>query len=206
MMSHSASPARHGDAVAPQRYHPILVVLHWFLAAFIVLDLILGTFVLKAIPNTSPQKLEALRAHMTGGLVILGLMGVRLLIRLYSAKPASANTGHPRLERLAALSHGTLYLLVFAMAASGLATALITDLPRIVFGGAAIALPDSFAAFPTRIAHGVIAKALIGLIGLHVAAALYHPFVRRDGLLRRMWFGRRSAAPRAEARTQVRTS
>ena len=43
----------------PSRYHPALVALHWFLAGFIVLALALGMFVLKAIPNSSPQKLEA---------------------------------------------------------------------------------------------------------------------------------------------------
>jgi cytochrome b561 len=32
---------------------------------------------------------------------------------------------------------------------------------------------------------------LMALIALHVLAALYHTFILRDGLLRRMWFGRR---------------
>ncbi len=45
--------------------------------------------------------------------------------------------------------------------------------------------------FPTRVMHGVIAKIIFGLIGLHVLAVLYHQFIRQDGLIRRMWFGRR---------------
>src|SRR5262249_36913572 len=46
------------------RYHPVLVVLHWFLALFIVAALALGALVLVKIPNTDPMKIEALRSHM----------------------------------------------------------------------------------------------------------------------------------------------
>jgi cytochrome b561 len=45
--------------------------------------------------------------------------------------------------------------------------------------------------FPTRVIHGAIAKVLVALIAVHASAALYHHFVLRDGLLKRMWFGRR---------------
>jgi cytochrome b561 len=39
--------------------------------------------------------------------------------------------------------------------------------------------------------HGIVAKLLMLAIALHIGAALYHQFVRRDGLLSRMGFGRR---------------
>jgi cytochrome b561 len=58
-----------------------------------------------------------------------------------------------------------------------------------VLGHSGAALPESFLAFPTRVLHGYIARFLVGLIALHVAAALYHQFVRKDGLLGRMAFG-----------------
>ena len=177
------------------RYHPLLVALHWFLGAFLLLDLFLGTFVLKAIPNASPDKLEALRAHMSGGLVILVLMGIRLTVRRSSVKPPAATAGHPLLDAIAHLSHIALYALVFLMVATGLATALISDAFAVVFLHYGQPLPATFNDLPTRILHGYFAKALIALIALHVGAALYHQFVRGDRLLRRMWFGRRFAAP-----------
>jgi len=37
----------------------------------------------------------------------------------------------------------------------------------------------------------VISRLLMAMIALHVSAALYHTFILRDGLLRRMWFGKR---------------
>lgn len=175
----------------PTRYHPALVALHWFLAAFIPLALALGMFVLKKIPNDSPQKLEALRAHMIGGGTILSLMLARLVVRLRSERPEPATTGSPALDRIARISHVAFYGLVFAMVGTGLATAVLADLPAIVFGGTGAALPASFDAFPTRVIHGVIAKVFVAAMAVHVLAALYHHFVRRDGLLRRMWFGQR---------------
>jgi cytochrome b561 len=177
--------------VKPSRYHPALVALHWFLAAFIVLALGLGMFVLKAIPNSSPQKLEALRAHMIGAGVILTLMAARFAIRMLSARPEPATTGNPILDRIARISHLAFYVLVAGMIATGLATAVLADLPSIVFGGSGAPLPASFAVFPTRVIHGLIAKILVALIAVHATAALFHHFVLGDGLLRRMWFGRR---------------
>jgi cytochrome b561 len=46
--------------------------------------------------------------------------------------------------------------------------------------------------------YGLIVTVLVVLIVLHFAAALWHHFVRKDGLLRRMWFGRRSTGEPAE--------
>jgi cytochrome b561 len=40
---------------------------------------------------------------------------------------------------------------------------------------------------PSENIHGYLAYALFGLVGLHVLAALWHHFIRRDGVMRRMW-------------------
>lgn len=48
----------------PTRHHPALVVLHWLLAALLLLALAMGTFVLKEMPNASPDKIGALRGHI----------------------------------------------------------------------------------------------------------------------------------------------
>lgn len=175
----------------PSRYHPVLVGLHWFLAAFIVLALGLGMFALKAIPNSSPHKIEALRSHMIGAGVILTLMIARFAIRVLTARPEPARTGSPVLDRIAKISHVAFYGLVAGMIVTGLATAVLADLPAIVFGGSGTPLPQSFANFPTRVIHGVIAKAFVALIAVHATAALYHQFILRDALIKRMWFGRR---------------
>jgi cytochrome b561 len=52
-------------------------------------------------------------------------------------------------------------------------------------------LPANFDALAPRQAHGALAEILLLAIALHIAAALYHQFVRRDGLFARMGFGAR---------------
>ena len=98
------------------RYHPVLVALHWFLAAFIIAALALGALAMAKTPNSDPAKVEALRAHMAGGGVILALMLLRLLLRSVTAHPPAASTGSGWLDRIAWLSHRAFYPLVFAMA------------------------------------------------------------------------------------------
>lgn len=173
------------------RYHPLLVGLHWLLALLILFALAMGTFSLKEIPNASPEKLFALRGHMIAGVAILALMLVRLGLRLWLPRPAPATTGNRFLDRLGVGVHYGFYLLVILMAASGIATAVQAGLPAIVFGGSGAPLPESFWVYRPRAVHGVIAKLLLALVALHVAAALYHQVVRRDRLFARMWFGPR---------------
>jgi cytochrome b561 len=81
--------------------------------------------------------------------------------------------------------------LVALMAGTGFATGLAAGLPEIVFAGSGAPLPQSFAAYPTFQVHFWLATLLVGLIALHVGAALHHQLVQRAGLLRRMGFGRR---------------
>lgn len=175
---------------SPKRYHPALVALHWLLAVMLIAVLAYGSLVMKDIPNASPEKIDALRAHMIAGGLILLLTLMRLVVRVKTPHPPRASTGMAWADRLAPLTHWILYLLVIVMAASGIAISVMAGLPGIVFGGAGT-LPASFDAFPPRAVHGIVAKILMALIALHVLAALYHQFVRRDGLLSRMFFGKR---------------
>jgi len=175
------------------RYHPLLVALHWLLAVLILAGLIIGGTVLAETPNDDPGKLLALRLHMGSGIVILVLMLIRLGTRLMAAGPPHADIGNPALNTAGIWAHWGLYLLVLAMAGSGLLLANMAGLPAIVFGGSGDPLPADFNDLTPRSVHGVLATALGLLIAAHVAAGLYHQFIRRDGLFARMWFGRRDA-------------
>lgn len=172
------------------RYHPLLVTLHWLLAFLIIAMLIVGFFVLDPVSNSDPRKLDVLEVHMAVGMLILALMIIRFVVRLWTARPAHATTGYPLLDRLAPVSHYGFYVLVLLMTGTGYATALLAGLPDIVFARSGAPLPSTFHIYPTREAHGYIATVLVGFIALHVLAAIYHQFVRKDGLLRRMFFGR----------------
>lgn len=172
------------------RYQALLVGMHWLMAIMIIVALAAGALVLVKIPNTDPTKVGALSQHMGGGVLLLVLMLLRLVVRMRTAHPARAATGNSTLDRMAWLSHRLLYVLVLSQAASGLYLAFQSGLLDVVLGGHG-ALPPDFWIFPTRSVHYAISRLLMVLIALHVAGALYHTFILRDGLLRRMWFGRR---------------
>lgn len=176
-----------------QRYHPFLVALHWLIALLIIVGVVMGRNVLAATPNSDPFKMTSLTMHMGMGLLILVLMIVRLAVRLFTQTPPHADIGNPLLNRAGVWMHWALYLVVFGMCASGLAIANMAGLPAIVFGGSGDPLPVDFSAYPPRAAHGILATVLGLLILGHIAAGMFHQFVRKDGLFGRMWFGDRNA-------------
>ncbi len=174
-----------------KRYHPALVSLHWLLTVLIVVSLLMGSNILSQIPNDNPEKLFALKMHMISGAIILALMIIRVIVRKTTQKPLPADAGNAVLNKAGITAHTLLYLLVFAMLGSGIATAVIAGLPDIVFNNSGVALPEDFTNILPRLFHGVIAKILFAMIFLHVLGALYHQFVRKDSLLSRMWFGKK---------------
>ena len=173
------------------RYHAALVVLHWLLGFMILVGLIMGTFSLERLPNSQPEKLDSLRGHVINGLAIGALMIVRLIVRSLTRRPAPPSTGFSWTKRAGQQVHLTLYVLVFFMVGSGLALAVETELPSILFGDSAQPLPDSFDGFWIRAVHAILAKLLMAFILVHVVAALWHHYILRDGLLKRMGFGSR---------------
>ena len=176
--------------MTPIRYHPALTVLHWLLAFMILFALAMGSLKLQYIPNSSPEKLAALRGHMMAGNLILILTLIRLGVRIKTSHPAPVAGNSILLNVLATLMHYGLYFFILLTIVSGLALAVQTDLPAIVFEGEG-SLPASFTDFTTHKLHGWAAMTLLAMIIGHALAALYHQFIRKDGLIRRMWFGRR---------------
>ena len=173
----------------PRRYHPLLVALHWIVALLILTLLAFGTFSLAPTPNSDPAKILSFRAHMALGLSVLVLMILRLVVRWRTAQPAPVDSGNALLNRIAPAAHWALYALALAMAGSGMALSAASGLPDAVFGDAA--LPEDFRDFAARRVHGLVSRLLALVVLLHVLAALWHQFVRRDGLMARMWFGPR---------------
>lgn len=174
----------HPDIVSP-RYPRRLAWLHWIVAAMVIGALIAGSVILDETPNSDPAKIMSLRMHMTLGMLILLLMIWRLVVRFRGPLPPHADAGHAVLNTGAKLAHVALYVLVFGMCISGVALSVMAGLPGIVFGGQG-SLPADFSAYAPRAAHGIMAKLLMLVIAAHVAGALYHQLILRDGLLRRM--------------------
>lgn len=174
----------------PARYAPLLVILHWLSAFLVIFMLLAGMFSLKQMPNTG-AKVPFLAIHMATGITILLLTVLRVLVRLSTQLPPAATSGSPLLDGLARLTHVLLYLGMIGMGLSGMGVASQAGLFESVFQRSGAPLPEDFFVFPARYAHGYLALGLLALVGLHVAAALYHQFVRKDNLLARMGLGRK---------------
>ena len=174
---------------APSRYHPVHVALHWLMFLLVIMMLGVGKFVMPGIPVDNPQKPSMLQIHAYIGIFITVLLVARLILLFTTKRPAPAEAGNSFLNFVARAVHILFYVLLIGMALSGLGMFQQANLPGI-FSGAA-PYPADFSIYLPRIGHGLISTLLLLLIALHVGAALYHQFIRKDNLLSRMWFGKR---------------
>jgi cytochrome b561 len=82
--------------------------------------------------------------------------------------------------------HSLLYVAILVLAASGIATLILSGAIPAILSGAP--LPD-FAGLLPRVTHGLVGRLLLVLLAAHIGAALWHQFIRRDRLLSRMGIG-----------------
>ncbi|MCB1696751.1 MAG: hypothetical protein H6984_03965 [Pseudomonadales bacterium] len=73
----------------------------------------------------------------------------------------------------------------------GYADGPVGGLYVVAFGCGSGSLPADFDAFPPKQGHELFAACIAVLVLIHFCAAMYHKFVLKDGLLGRMWFGKR---------------
>jgi len=179
---------------SPERYSGTAIVLHWLLG-FALIGLFMVGLYMTDLPF-SPQRLKLYNWHKWAGVTILTLSLLRLLWRLTHRPPAlPAAAAMPRWQHWA--HHGThhaLYALFFAVPLLGWAYSSAAGFPIVLFG--VLPLPD-FVSADKALAelikpwHKFSAYAMAALVVLHVAAALKHQLIDRDGLLLRMLPGRR---------------
>lgn len=172
-----------GDAL---RYGPVSVALHWTSAATVFALLALGFAA--AAAGGAGQEAALLRVHAPLGLLALALTVVRIGWRFFGKGPAGP-AGQPRWQALTAWAvHASLLLVIVAMGVSGIGLMVLSGAGAILFSGAPGPLPD-FGRFRPMMAHEAGAAAMVGLLCLHVGAALWHQVCRRDRLLARMGVG-----------------
>lgn len=153
-------------------YRGIQIGLHWLIAVLVLVQLVFGesmTTYVDAIGEGRPlSSLEATlgSVHYWVGIAVLALVVVRLGVRLYyGAPPVDVTT--PRWMILAArATHVAFYALLAAVPVSGLLAYYVWDWMGDI--------------------HAWAKPVFFVLIGVHAAAALFHQFVLKDGLLRRM--------------------
>ncbi|MCR5884208.1 cytochrome b [Rhizobacter sp. J219] len=168
------------------RYSSVAIAFHWVLALAIVGAFGMGVY-MSDLPF-SPQRLKYYNWHKWAGVTILALSALRLLWRLTHRPPPDLPA--PAWQKLAAhATHWALYALFFAVPLVGWAYSSAAGFPIVWFGVLPLpdfVSPDKALAEAIKPWHGYLAYALATLVLLHIAAALKHQFIDRDGLISRM--------------------
>src|SRR5271167_420429 len=169
-----------------QRFTPLQRLLHWLMAVCILAMLFIGVGMVSTV---MPKYLTLVSIHKPLGIAILVLALIRLGVRLrYGAPALPADLPEP-MKLAAHLSHYALYVLMIGMPVLGWAMLSAAAYPVVVFGGvylpAILPQSDSLHAWLWD-AHFYLAFAFFALVLMHVAAALFHALVRRDGVFQTM--------------------
>jgi cytochrome b561 len=165
--------------------------LHWLVLLLLIVQFAVAWTMPHIGRNTPVTTLISL--HFTIGVVILAVAIVRLLWRATHGEPAPLDGIPPWQMVSARVMHWLLYLLLFVVPVLGWLNASYRGMPIVMFG---LELPKLLATRApgwgwTGDVHVLVAEyGMLTLVGLHVAAALYHYFVRRDGVLQRMLPGK----------------
>lgn len=176
------------DRVVPiASYDPVARGLHWLTVLLVLAEYIIGSLmphIRLGVPFVLP-----IRLHLALGSGLLLVVLLRILWRLTHRPPPPPPL--PAWQRwLAGATHVALYLVLILMPLAGWASASAHGYPVRAFG--VLPLP---ALVPYRARSGfrlgdvhadVLYWILLALIAMHVGAALYHRFIKRDSVLERM--------------------
>lgn len=151
-------------------YSATQITLHWLVAGLILFQLIFGEDMgaaWRAVrQGTAPEMDFGVWAHIVVGVAVLLFVLWRLVLRLTRGAP-EAPAESALMMQASTWGHRLLYAVMLLAPISGLAA---------WFGGVATAAE----------VHELFKPVLILLVLGHVLAALYHQFIRKDGLLLRM--------------------
>jgi cytochrome b561 len=161
--------------------------LHWLILALLIAQFTVALAMPHIGRNTRPDTL--INLHLSIGVLILAVAIVRLAWRVTHREPEPEDGVPPWQTLSARFVHWLLYLLLFALPILGWINASWRGFPVVMFG---LELPKLVATRApgwgwTGDVHTLLAYfGMLTLVVLHVAAVLYHYFVRRDRVLQRM--------------------
>jgi cytochrome b561 len=189
-----------GHAPRFPRYPRLSIALHWLSALAVLLAFAVG-WSRELFDEDAPRAL-LMAVHQGAGVLVLGLLLVRIGARLALPVAPPAQPLPRALHKAAVLGHAALYLLLLAMPLLGWALSNAHGHAVSVFG--LFPLPTLVATDPDlgdtlEDWHKGLAWVFAATIVSHVAAALWHHFFRRDHVLVSMW-------PRATARFPISRS
>lgn len=164
--------------------------LHWLMALMLLTMLFVGAGM---VASVSERHAWLLALHKPLGIAILALALLRLALRLWRRPPPLPRELGAAQRFAAHASHWLLYALMLAMPLIGWAMLSAGGYPIVLWGGLHLPpivphTPALYAAL--RNAHSLLAYVLFATVLMHVGAALFHLWVRRDGVFQAMARGK----------------
>lgn len=167
-----------------RRYSLIAIFLHWTIAALLAFQISVGW----ALEDLGARGFSLYQLHKSVGISILVLTVIRLAVRFWKPRPPRIESGWQ--GALASAVHGGLYLFMLGAPLTGwaLVSTARVKVPTLLFG----IIPIPHLPLPADAhqwaegGHGLLAWLGIALFLLHVAGAIRHHMMLRDGLIWRM--------------------
>ncbi|OHC64629.1 MAG: hypothetical protein A2045_12375 [Rhodocyclales bacterium GWA2_65_20] len=179
------------DTPPPARYPRRAVILHW-IVALLIIALLASGWSMVDIPRNTPERAFFFNLHKSLGIVGAFFIAALIAWRVRHEVP-TLPASMPRWERgAAALNHWLFYILMVLVTLAGYLTSSFSKygpklfgIPLPHWGWEDAALRGDFAAV-----HRGAALVFAVLIAIHIAAALKHLLVDKDGVFQRMMPGR----------------
>ncbi|MFD0981482.1 cytochrome b [Tropicimonas aquimaris] len=174
---------------SPSGYATVSRWLHWLTAIVVIATIPIGiTMTNEGLSREVRNTLYIF--HKNVGVIILLLVAARLVARLVTTSPPLPSTVPDWQRRAAGVSHAMLYVLLILMAVSGYIRVIAGGFPIEMLNAIDFPLlvPRSDALAETaQWVHSTARFFLAAFIVLHIAAALQHGLIKRDGVFTRMW-------------------
>lgn len=169
-----------------KQYSKRTTILHWLIFLLVIAAFFLGHELDES--KDVAQKLSLFPVHfLTGDLIVL-LVLARIYFRKKDGEPAPANSS-PLLNKLATATHGLLNISLIAVAISGMVTVATSGVIEALKKNDPSLIPD-FHTVGAKEYHELFIGLLILLVAFHVIATLYHQFIVKDNLMRRIMIKR----------------
>jgi cytochrome b561 len=177
------------------------LALHWAVALLVIATFTLGLWMSEVPARADRPYYFAIHASL--GITLLVVLAARIVWALFNPRPTPPFGTPTWQQAVARLTHLSLYALTFVAVVLGWLLAGTQEPPiepqafGVVPLSAPVALGESAEDFLEE-AHELAAYALMALVGLHAAAALWHHYFLHDDTLRRMLSGNAASnSPRA---------
>ena len=167
------------------KYGLLSKLFHWLTAAGLIVQIPLGFYLVDL--DFDQFKVNIENYHILFGLIIFYVTLIRLIFKLLTPTPDFKGSTFPGQKFVAKLNHLLLYLALLTVTISGIFKKLFNGESLVIFFKK-INLTYNFDLSEQFYSIHVLANyVLIGLLGLHILAVLFHKFLLRESILKRIF-------------------